>query len=218
MKTRILIIRHGQSEANLNHRFAGHIDVPLTELGEKQGQCTAEFLKNEKIDAVYSSMLSRAYKTACYTAQKHDLTVTKDAGVNEINGGEWENLTYHEIGKKFPLQLHIWQTNIGRTACENGENVQQVADRVYSAMENIAKKHPDQTVVIGTHGMAIRAFTMKILGLSLDDMHQGTAWASNASVTTVDYEDGKFTLIKYNEDGHLKKEGLLTTINTDAQA
>ncbi len=216
MKTRILIIRHGQSQANLEKKFAGHTDVALTELGRTQGRCTAEFLKNEKIDAVYSSMLTRAYETACYTAQKHNLTVTKDKGVNEISGGDWENLTYPEIGEKFPDQLHTWNTNIGRVKCENGESVEQVCDRVYSAMERLAKKHPDQTIVIGCHGMAIRAFCLKVMGLSLDDMQEKTVWASNASVTYLDYENGKFTLVKFGEDEHLKKEGLLTTLITQA--
>ena len=216
MKTRLIIIRHGQSEANLNNRFAGLVDVSLTELGRQQGKHTAEFLKNEKIDAVYSSMLSRAYDTACYTAKLHGLTVIKDAGVNEINGGDWENLTYPEIEEKFPEMIHVWRTNIGRTQCQNGENVVQVAERVYSAMESIAKKHPGQTVAIGTHGMAIRAFCLKVWGYSLDEMHEKTSWASNASVTYVDYENGKFTVVKYSEDQHLSDLGLKTALITEA--
>lgn len=216
MKTRLLLIRHGQSQANLDKRFAGHVDVPLTDLGRQQGKLTAEFLKNEKIDAVYSSMLTRAYDTACFTAQKHGLSVIKDAGVNEINGGDWENLTYPEIEKKFPQMIHIWRTNIGRTRCENGEAVSEVAERVYSAMENIAKKHPGQTVVIGCHGMAIRAFCLKVWGYSLDEMHEKIAWASNASVTYVDYENGKFTVIKYSEDQHLANKGAKTELVTEA--
>ncbi len=212
MKTRLILIRHGQSESNLNDKFAGQIDVKLTELGRKQGQLTGEFLKNEKIDAVYSSMLTRAYETACYTAKHHNLTVIKNAGVNEINGGLWENLTYPEIKAKFPEQSSIWHTNIGFCYCEQGESVDQVRDRVYDAIEEIAKKHSGQTVAIGTHGMAIRAFILKVQGLLLEDMQEKTKWASNASVTYVDYENGKFTLVKYGQDKHLNDAGLKTEL------
>lgn len=212
MKTRLILIRHGQSQSNLEDKFAGHTDVMLTELGKTQGKCTGEFLKNEKIDAVYSSELTRAYETACYTAEYHNLKVTKYAGVNEVDGGLWETLTYSEIKEKFPEQNYIWHNNIGHCYCENGESVAQVRDRVYNALEELAKKHSGQTVAIGTHGMALRAFILKVQGLSLDEMQEKTKWASNASVTYVDYEDGKFTLVKYGEDKHLDDAGLKTDL------
>ena len=212
MKTRLLLIRHGQSVSNLNEKFAGTTDVQLTDLGKMQGKCTGEFLKNEKIDVVYSSMLTRAYETACYTAIHHNLTVIKDAGVNEICGGLWEGLTYPEIKESFPKQCNAWHTNIGRCHCEEGESVAEVSQRVYSAIERIAIKHQGQTVAIGTHGMAIRAFILAVMGLSLDEMHHKTKWASNASVTYLEYEDGKFTLLNYGADGHLDKLGLKTDL------
>lgn len=212
MKTRLILIRHGQSVSNLKDKFAGQTDVQLTDLGREQGRITGEFLKNEKIDVVYSSMLTRAYETACYTAMHHNLTVIKDAGVNEVDGGLWENLTYPEIKENFPEQYHIWHTDLGHNFCEQGESVAQVRDRVYAAIERIAKKHEGQTVAIGTHGLALRAFILKVLNLSLDEMQQKTKWASNASVTYVDYEDGKFTLIKYGEDKHLADAGVKTDL------
>lgn len=212
MKTRIILIRHGQSVSNLKDKFAGSTDVQLTDLGKKQGEFTGEFLKSEKIDAIYSSTLTRAYETACYTASHHNLTVIKDEGVNEINGGLWESLTYPEIKEKFPEQYNIWHTDIGKSHCEQGESVADVRDRVYSAIERIAKKHMGQTVAIGSHGMAIRAFILKVQGLSLEEMQEKTKWASNASVTYVDYENGKFTLIKYGEDKHLDEAGVKTNL------
>lgn len=216
MKTRFIIVRHGQSTANLSNHFAGQTDVPLTEIGIKQGKCTGEFLKNEKIDFFCSSDLSRAYDTACYSAQYHNKPVIKEKGLREINGGEWEDLSYPEIMARFPENYDMWETNIGLTRCQGGESVEEVRDRVYATMKKIAKKHVGETVFIGTHGMALRAFVLKVLGLPLEKMQTDLLWVSNAAVTYVDYENGKFTLIKYGEDAHLEKAGLKSVLKLKA--
>ena len=216
MKTRFILVRHGESQANLENRFAGQIDIPLTETGRKQAECTGEYLKNEKIDVFYSSQLSRAYETACIVAKHHNLPVTKIAGLNEINGGEWENKLYPEIQKFFPENYSVWNTKIGLTQCNGGENIEQVQKRVYSAIKKIAEENKGKTVFIGFHGMSLRSFLCKVLDVTLDQMHSDSAWASNASVTYVDYENGVFTLIKHSYDEHLKDKGLRTTLKLKA--
>lgn len=216
MKTRFILVRHGQSSANLVDHFAGQIDVPLTDLGIKQGKATGEFLKDEKIDAFYSSELTRAYDTACFSAEYHNMPVTKDSGLNEIFGGKWENMAYPDIVKYFPESYNTWENNIGLVHCDGGESVEEVQTRVYNAVENIAKQHPGQTVFIGTHGMALRAFILKVMGLPLEKMQTDLPWVSNAAVTYVDYEDGHFTLIKYGEDAHLENSGLKSVLHAKA--
>lgn len=216
MKTRFILVRHGESQANLENRFAGQIDIPLTKTGRMQAQCTGEFLKNEKIDVFYSSELSRAYETACIVAKHHNLPVTKVKGLNEINGGQWENKTYPEIKKAFPENYNVWNTTIGLTQCNGGESVEQVQQRVYATIEKIAEENAGKTVFIGFHGMSLRSFLCKVLNLSLDQMHTGSVWASNASITYVDYENGVFTLIKHSYDEHLKDKGLRTTLKLKA--
>lgn len=216
MKTRFILVRHGESEGNLTNRFAGHIDVPLTETGRKQAECTGEYLKNEKIDVFYSSQLTRAYETACIVAKHHKLPVTKVKGLNEINGGQWENKTYPEIKKAFPESYNLWQTNIGLVKCDGGESVLEVQQRVYATIKKIAEENAGKTVFIGFHGMALRSFITKITGVPLEKMHSDSAWASNASVTYVDYENGVFTLLEHSYDEHLKTNGLRTTLKLKA--
>ncbi len=216
MKTRFILVRHGESQANLENRFAGQIDIPLTKTGKKQAECTGEYLKNEKIDVFYSSQLSRAHETACAVAKHHNLPVTKLKGLNEINGGEWENKTYPQIAATFPENYKTWNTIIGLTQCNGGENVLEVQKRVYATIKEIAEKNPGKTVFIGFHGMALRAFICKVLNVSLTKMHSDSCWASNASVTYVDYENGKFTLIEHSFDKHLEDGGLRTTLKLKA--
>jgi broad specificity phosphatase PhoE len=216
MKTKFVIIRHGQSEGNLSNTFAGRTDVPLTPLGLKQGECTAEFLKNEKIDVFYSSELSRAYITTLLAAEKHGMQVTKNQGFNEISGGKWEGMPYATIKEVYSDEYNKWITNIGTTQCPEGESVTDVCNRVYKAYEDVAKKHMGQTVCVGSHGMAIRAFILRVLDLPVEKMHTELSWVTNASVTYVEYEDGKFTLKEYGHDAHLEAKGMKTELRAKA--
>ena len=149
-------------------------------------------------------------------AKHHNKSVTKLKGLNEINGGDWENKTYPQIASSFPDNYNTWNTIIGLTQCNGGENVKEVQERVFASIFELAQKHPDQTVFIGFHGMALRAFICKILNVSLNQMHEKTVWASNASVTYVNYENGKFTLIEHSVDKHLSDCGLRTTLKLKA--
>ena len=211
-----MLIRHGQSESNLNNFFAGQTDVPLTEQGRKQGIATGEFLKNEHVDAVYSSDLSRAYDTACYAAEHHGLEVVKSTGLREICGGRWEGRSYPDIKETFPETYNTWVTNIGLTACEDGECVQQVGERFYAEMERIAKANEGKSIIIGTHALALRAFITIVKGIPFEKMHTELPWVSNASVTYVEYENGTFTVTYYGYDEHLKNAGLATVLRAKA--
>ncbi|MBE7092284.1 MAG: histidine phosphatase family protein [Clostridiales bacterium] len=217
MKTRFIFVRHGQSTGNLSKRFAGQIDVKLTETGIKQGKCTGEYLKNKKIDFFYSSTLSRAYDTACYCAEFHNKPVNKIDDLKEINGGYWEDLTYPQIKETYPQNYNNWVTNIGIAHCDGGESVEDVMNRVYNATKVLAEKHKGKTVLIGTHGMALRAFILKVLNLPLEKMQTDLLWVSNASVTYVDYENGEFNLLEYGYDAHLEKVGLKTELKSKAE-
>ncbi len=81
MSTKLIFIRHGFSESNKDGLFTGQADIPLTDLGRRQAQCAAEYLKDTKIDRFYSSTLSRAYETAHASATLRDMEITKLAGL-----------------------------------------------------------------------------------------------------------------------------------------
>ena len=95
--TRLVIIRHGQSEANANYIFAGHSDFDLSELGKDQAKLAAEYLfKRIKPDAIYSSDLLRAYHTATPVGEIFNMPVIKEKGFREIFAGAWEGLSFAE--------------------------------------------------------------------------------------------------------------------------
>ena len=102
MKTRFIIVRHGESEANKNEICAGQWDIPLTEKGLKQADAAREYLKNEKIDAFYSSTLQRARVTAETVASAHGLSVTALDELMEMHRGIFERMPFTEIWEKYP--------------------------------------------------------------------------------------------------------------------
>lgn len=207
MKTTLLLIRHGESVANAQRYFSGQTNVPLSELGQKQAEVTAQYLKDFPIDAFYASDLRRAYETGLAAAKFHDLPVIPSTHLREIDCGEWEGMTHDEISANYPEIYHTWRTDIGNVCLPGGETPGQVQERVVAFLDAVVRTHEGQTVCIASHGMAIRCFLMHVLGLPMDRMME-YPFASNASVTTVTWENGKFTLEEHSHDSHL--EGMIT--------
>lgn len=100
--TRMIFVRHGESQANLEAVFAGNYNPYLTERGRMQARRAAEALKDTRIDVAYASDLIRAYETGEIVAAPHGLTPIPDQGLREIFGGEWEALPFCELNEKYP--------------------------------------------------------------------------------------------------------------------
>ena len=111
MSTEIYIVRHGESLGNKEKIFLGQTDRDLTKLGYKQAELTAEFLRETKIDAVYSSSLIRAVNTAKAIANLKGLDVIKCSNLREINAGDWEGRSYENIAEVYPKMWKIWQNS-----------------------------------------------------------------------------------------------------------
>lgn len=201
--TTFLMIRHGQSEANLQGRFAGQYDSLLTELGHQQAERTARFIaENYHVDAVYASDLQRAYDTGLAAAKKLGLPVTADKALREIYAGQWEGIPFERMNTEYPEQSRLWRSDIGNSGCPGGETVAQLAQRIWSALERIAGENEGKTVVIATHATPIRTMLWKTTGKDLGEM-QNIPWPSNASVTELVYRGGKLIPVKISQDSHL---------------
>ncbi len=201
--TTLLLIRHGESLANVDGRFAGHLDAPLSETGHKQAAITAAYIRSRyTIDAVYASDLSRAFNTGKAVADSFGLPTTPDTDLREIFAGDWEGAIYDDLPKQFPASFHTWLTDIGNAVCDGGEAVAHLQERVLTALRRIAAEHDDGTVVVATHATPIRAVQCHCEGRSLDDM-KSVPWVSNASVTVVECEQGALRLLEVGYDAHL---------------
>lgn len=200
--TTFIMIRHGQSQANTESRFAGWWDTPPTELGCLQAETTAEYtVANFTIDAIYSSDLSRAMSVGNAISKRTGLPVIPRQNLREICAGDWEGKTFDELNEQFP-SFQVWKSDVGNSGCDGGETVAQLQQRILKALGEIAEEHPDQTVVITTHATPIRVTQCACERKNLSEL-KNIPWVSNASVTVLTYDHGKLEELVVGYDKHL---------------
>ena len=152
MTTSLLLIRHGETAWNAEHRIQGHLDIPLSVTGIRQAARLADRLAPEGVAAIYSSALARAWLTAEPLAARLGLDIVADDRLRERSFGVFEGLTVDEIAARHPEGFRSWRLRDAAWAIEGGESGQQLIDRVLSALHDIVARHPDKLVAIVTHG------------------------------------------------------------------
>ena len=203
--TTFLLIRHGESEANRQGIFAGHLDVALQNTGLRQAQATAQYIvENYKVDKVYASDLKRAFDTGKCVADLIGTTPIPNKNLREIFAGKWDGCKFDDLVNNFKEDYRTWLTDIGNCRCTGGESVGELGDRVMSALTDIAKDNPDKTIVIATHATPIRIVQCLLSGFSLDSM-KDVPWVTNASITEISYDGDEWHLIRAGEDAHLQE-------------
>lgn len=213
-KTKIFIVRHGQSLGNAKNVILGHTDLDLSDLGYRQAQATADFLAEEKIDAVYSSDLMRAMHTAQPHADIRGYEVVACEGLRELHTGEWENMSVTECIEKYgDMFTKDWQEGFGTFVMPGGEGVMDAGRRFYSALEEIAVAEQGRVILVAAHAGVIRAFWSIISGVAPEDVAARIPFPSNASYSIVEYESGAFTPVAFSCDEHLSDVGI-TKINS----
>jgi probable phosphoglycerate mutase len=153
--TCLILIRHGQTDWNVEGRYQGQVDIPLNERGREQAAQTARALSGANLAAIYASDLTRAVETAKALAQVAGLPVRIDPRLREINQGRWEGRLFDEIRAEYPEELKRRQEDPLAFAPPGGEVVGQVRERVLAAVADIVRRHPDQRVAIVSHGLAL---------------------------------------------------------------
>jgi probable phosphoglycerate mutase len=152
MKTKLVLIRHGETAWNAEHRIQGRLDIPLSPRGMLQSARLAECLANEPIEAVYSSGQSRAWLTAAPLAARLGLQIIAEPRLRERCFGIFEGLTLEEIAERHPAEFVKWRERDPEWRPDGGESGQQLIDRVMSAVNEIGARHANQTVALVSHG------------------------------------------------------------------
>ena len=202
MATVIYLVRHGQSMGNLNRRFLGHTDLDLSPLGYQQAAALKKYLDDITFDAIYSSPLLRAYHTIEGLAKERKQGVVTSQELMEIYAGAWENLTFSDLEAKYPLQYSCFRRDIGMSRPEEGESTLEVGKRVHGYLEGVACAHEGEQILVSTHATAICMFVCEVLGLAPEERKR-IALPTNASLTILEYRDGRFILKSYSQDAYL---------------
>lgn len=194
MKTEIIMIRHGQSIANAQSRFAGHSDFDLTELGREQARRAAEYLynKGQKLDIIYSSDLLRAHNTALPFSEIYGLPVNDTEELREIYAGGWEGQKVDDIYREFPEAFTTWRTDFSRARCPDGESTVELYHRIVATVKRLAKENEGKTILIATHATPIRAIDCCSHGWEAERIGD-VSFVRNSSISIFEYEDGKIT-------------------------
>ena len=212
--TKIIIVRHGQSIGNATKTILGHTDLDLSDLGYKQAEVTAEALKNEKIDQIYSSDLKRAYNTAVFHAKMRNLDVITNKNLREVYLGAWEGKTISSIIENWGREAveKDWLGNFGCFTFPDGEAIMSAGVRFHKEVLEIAKENKGKTILIATHAAVIRAFWAIISNISPEMIVDNLPFATNASYSICLYQNEKIQPLKYSVDDHLMNVGI-TKVN-----
>ncbi|NLV35138.1 MAG: histidine phosphatase family protein [Clostridiaceae bacterium] len=211
MKTRLIFVRHAEAEGNRSRHFHGWTDSPITERGHLQAKRVAEALSDVDVDIIYSSSLKRTMQTASYIARVKKLPVTQTDQLKEINGGDWEGLTWTELERRWPEAYNTWENSPHEHQMPNGESMEEFQRRVLDEVMLIIGKNIGKNICIVTHGTAIRALICHFRACTLDEMIN-VAWCDNTAITIIDYEDGVFSTVVEGDASHLGSD-LGTIVN-----
>ncbi|WP_110952940.1 alpha-ribazole phosphatase [Anaerosinus massiliensis] len=201
--TKVILVRHGQTEWNIQGKYQGHSDIELSPLGLEQAKLVGKRLAKEKIDAVYASDLKRAVKTAEYIANEHTLKVNIIEQFREISFGDWEGLDYKTINEKWPGKVELFFKNAELNVIPNGETFLEVTERSCRVMKNLTEKHADKTIVIVSHGGTIRTLIATALQLRLK--YIWNLRQDNTAVNILNYYDTQTVVELLNDTHHLNQ-------------
>ena len=200
--TRIILVRHGETTWNVEGRYQGQEDTPLSERGLTQGHLLAEGLRNTPIDLCISSPLQRSYQTCKFCADLHNLSVATDERLLEINHGTWEGILAKDIELQYPEEFHQWHTTPHLVQMPGGgETLEDVRKRVRDAFDDYVVQYPDKTILVAAHDAVNKAIICDILGLGMEHFWQ--IKQDNTCINVLEYQEGAWRIVLLNATNHM---------------
>lgn len=203
--TKVYLVRHGEAEGNLYRRAQGQYDGRITTLGLQQIECLAERFRDVPLQAVYTSDLSRAMRTAEGVARFHpELAPQTDLRLREICMGIWEEQPWGNIEHDSPEQLYYFNNEPGKWSVPGAESFAALCVRLREAVIDLAARHDGQTIAIASHGMAIRTLLWDIL--EREGRTDTPGHGDNTSVSLLEVEGENIHAVYLNDVSHLPQK------------
>lgn len=202
--TRLLLLRHGQTELSVQRRYSGRGNPELTEVGRRQAADAARYLAQKGgISAVISSPLQRAHATATAAADALGLSVAVDENLTETDFGEWEGLTFPEAAKSHPDVHGRWLRDTS-LAAPGGESFDEVGQRVQRALDRIVAEHPGATVLVVSHVTPIKTLLRLALDAGPTILHRVHLDLASLSIAEF-YPDNGASVRLVNDTSYLRR-------------
>ena len=198
----IILVRHGETQWNSSEIFRGRADVPLNGQGLRQAQLLGEYLRDEKIDTVYSSPLQRAVKTAEAIAACHSLPVSIIENLNDIDCGEWQGLSLREVKERYQELYQDWLDTPEQVKIPGGESLEDVKSRVVPFVQDAVMRCGEGKIVLVSH----RAVN-KVLICALLRLDNSSFWnfkLDTGGITRFNYDGDRIVLLTHNDTSFLK--------------
>jgi len=206
---RILLARHGETLFNVEGRWQGQSDSPLSARGLAQARELGRALNAEAIAAVYSSDLGRAMQTAHEVATLHGLTVRPEVRLREIDTGGFTHKNWAEIDAEYPGQREIWSKTPASFRMPGGEPLLEAQTRALAFIAETMPRHADQTIVIISHGGIGQAILVNAMGRTVDDLWL-TERVDNCQISRLEWTpDDGLKLVELSDVRHLEEVGSL---------
>ncbi|QIF03390.1 histidine phosphatase family protein [Roseimicrobium sp. ORNL1] len=204
---KLILVRHGETEWNVQGREMGQLDSPLTARGLQQAEALAARLSSCRLHSLYCSDLGRALHTATLIAASCGVESIKDVALRERHMGILQGLTPTEMASQHPEVYAEYRRSPHTYEIPEGESGQQRQDRSVKALTEIAQRHPSLTVAVVTHGGFLMGFFEHVLGMT-----PGNGWRfkkQNAAYNCFEFTNDRWSLVTWNDTSHLDALGSL---------
>lgn len=200
--TRIVLVRHGETEWNRVERFRGRADVPLNQTGIAQAEATARRIeKSWQITAVYASPLVRAFRTAETIAKRFALDVQVHQGLIDIDYGEWQGRAPEEVRHEQPQLVDAWYRAPQTVRIPGGESLDELRIRCGEALREVVERHSDRTVALVAHTVVNRVILLIVLGLGNERFWR--LRQDPCAINEIEASGEEYTLVSMNDTCHV---------------
>ncbi|MBQ4154674.1 MAG: histidine phosphatase family protein [Clostridia bacterium] len=208
MVTELYLVRHCEALGNVTKVFQGVSDFDITERGQVQLNLLAERFKTVELDAVYSSPLIRAKKTADAINKYHNLPIKINKKLIEIDGGEIEGVCWVDFPTTRPVIEYHWLMEPHKFHVPGGEPMTNVYKRAWEAILEIINENKGKKVAIASHGCTIRNIICRAMGKPIEQLNS-VDWADNTGVYLLHFDEEELPRIIYaNDFSHLGADNL----------
>ncbi len=201
--TDIYLVRHCECTANVERRLSGIVDYPITDKGKGQLDGLAQRFRDVKLDAVYTSPLSRTRATAAAIARYNGAPISVDARFIEFDFGVIDGIRVREQSVE---GRRLWLDEPHRFYAEGGDRMEEFGPRVWQALLVLAEENKGKTVAVATHGNVLRALSLRLQHMA-EDRLQEVEWSGNTAVHQIRFDDnGNWEYLLKNDTSHVAEE------------
>lgn len=202
MSTRVFLVRHGATVLSAEDRFAGAVDVLLSDEGRDQARRLGTRLSKENLAAVYASPMKRTMETAALASDGHGLTVQPIDAIREIAHGRWEGMNRKDVEREFKIEYERYEEDPFTFAPVGGESGLQVTARALPALLDLVVKNDGKKFLVVSHKATIRLLLSSLLGFD-PRKYRDRLDQAPAALNILDFKDvGQARLTLFNDTSH----------------